>query len=64
MKHHVSESSYSKAATSNCLNNHDLVKAYISLFNKIMGVVEFLDWHIDIARFFDVMGNSESVAIR
>lgn len=44
-----------------CGNHHDYrVKAYISLFYRTTGVEEFLDWKIDVDRFFDVMDVPEN----
>ena len=41
---------------SECGNHQDYcVKADIPLFHGMMGVEEFLDWKIDVDRFFDVM---------
>lgn len=46
-------------------NNHDYrVKADIPLFYGTMGVEEFLDWQIDVDRFFDVMGVPESKQVK
>ena len=42
-------------------NHHDYrVKADIPLFYGTMGVEEFLDWQIDVDRFFDVMDVDDS----
>ncbi|XP_058769117.1 uncharacterized protein LOC131642988 [Vicia villosa] len=49
----------------NLQNNHDYrVKADIPLFYGTMGVEEFLDWQIDVDRFFDVMGVPENKQVK
>ncbi|KAK2394556.1 hypothetical protein QL285_056374 [Trifolium repens] len=46
-------------------NHHDYrVKADIPLFHGTMGVEEFLDWQIDVDRFFDVMDVPESKQVK
>ncbi|XP_057451853.1 uncharacterized protein LOC130743636 [Lotus japonicus] len=40
------------------------VKADIPLFYGTMGVEEFLDWQIDVDRFFDVMGVPENKQVK
>ena len=48
-----------------CGNHHDYrVKANIPLFYGTMGVDEFLDWEIDVDRFFDVMDVPESKQVK
>ena len=45
--------------------HHDYrVKADIPLFYGTMGVEEFLDWQIEVDRFFDVMGVPESKQVK
>ncbi|CAA7062220.1 unnamed protein product [Microthlaspi erraticum] len=54
-----------EADQENRQNNHDYrVKADIPLFYGTMGVEEFLDWQIDVDRFFDVMGVPESKQVK
>ncbi|PNX76875.1 subtilisin-like protease, partial [Trifolium pratense] len=46
-------------------NHHDYrVKADIPLFYGTMGVEEFLDWQIDVDRFFDVMDVPEHKQVK
>ncbi|MCI21396.1 subtilisin-like protease [Trifolium medium] len=46
-------------------NHHDYrVKANIPLFYGTMGVEEFLNWQIDVDRFFDVMDVHESKQVK
>ncbi|AES66652.1 hypothetical protein MTR_2g076860 [Medicago truncatula] len=46
-------------------NHHDYrVKAYIPLFYGTMRVEEFLDWQIDVGRFFDVMDVPDSNQVK
>jgi hypothetical protein len=46
-------------------NHHDYrVKADISLFHGTMGVEEFMDWQIDVDRFFDVMDIPENKQVK
>jgi tRNA(Arg) A34 adenosine deaminase TadA len=48
-----------------CGNHHDYcVKADIPLFYGTMDVEEFLDWEIDVDRFFDVMDVPESKQVK
>ncbi|CAA7040803.1 unnamed protein product [Microthlaspi erraticum] len=54
-----------EADQENRQNNHDYrVKADIPLFYGTMGVEEFLDWQIDVDRFFDVMGVPERKQVK
>lgn len=54
-----------KAENENSRNNNDYrVKADIPLFYGTMGVEEFLDWQIDVDRFFDVMSVPENKQVR
>ena len=39
-------------------------KADIPLFYETMGVEKFLDWKIDVDRFFDVMGVPENKQVK
>lgn len=55
-KFYVGESSGLKVNTGNRLKNNDLVKNNIQLFRGTLGVDDFLDWQIDIDKFFDVIG--------
>ncbi|CAJ2646166.1 unnamed protein product [Trifolium pratense] len=46
-------------------NHHDYrVKADIPLFHGTMGVEEFMDWQIDVDRFFDVMDVPENKQVK
>ncbi|PNX69899.1 hypothetical protein L195_g056971, partial [Trifolium pratense] len=48
-----------------CGNHHDYhVKADIPLFHGTMGVEEFMDWQIDVDRFFDVMDVPENKQVK
>ena len=48
-----------------CGYHHDYrVKADIPLFYGTMGVEEFLDWEIDVDRFFDVMDVPENKQVK
>lgn len=59
------EESEEEIAEGNQQNNYDYrVKADIPLFYGTMGVEEFLDWQIDVDRFFDVMGVPENKQVK
>ncbi|PNY16528.1 geraniol 8-hydroxylase-like [Trifolium pratense] len=46
-------------------NHHDYrVKAYIPLFHKTMEVEEFMDWQINVDRFFNVMDILENKQVK
>ena len=59
------DESEEEIAEGNQQNNHDYrVKTDIPMFYGTMGVEEFLDWQIDVDRFFDVMGVPESKQVK
>lgn len=60
-KYHVGENSASDSVIGNRLNNNDVD---ILLFYGSLGVDDFLDWHIDVDKFFDVMGVPESKQVK
>ncbi|CAN0899817.1 hypothetical protein LINGRAHAP2_LOCUS20489 [Linum grandiflorum] len=45
-------------------HNDCCVKTDIPLFYGTMGVDEFLDWHVDVDRFFDLMGVPENKQVK
>ena len=64
-RHVVADTSSLKKDMGNQHNNIDYkLKVDISLFDGTMGVEEFLDWQIDVDRFFDVMSVPESKQVK
>lgn len=64
-KYRVDEGCNSEKNTGYQHNNNDYVEEVdILLFYGYMGIEEFLDWKVDIDKFFDVMKVPENMQVR